>query len=89
MVPRLSFPTVDVRDVAKAHISAMREPNANGKRFVVTARTMWIKEIADVLAKEFQSQGRLISVAEVVMLIPQQCCSHECRADYQRLNKRR
>lgn len=57
MVPKLSFPTVDVRDVAKAHTKAMTEPNANGKRFIVTSRTMWIKEIADVLANEFHSQG--------------------------------
>ena len=50
MIPALSFPFVDVRDVAKLHLKAMITPGANGKRFIA-ARTKptWMYEIAEVL----------------------------------------
>ena len=50
MIPALSFPFVDVRDVAKLHLKAMITPEANGKRFIA-ARTKptWMYEIAEVL----------------------------------------
>ncbi|CAG5128697.1 unnamed protein product, partial [Candidula unifasciata] len=47
MCPKLSFPTVDVRDVALAHVRCMTTPEA----------TLWIVEIAAILDKEFKSQG--------------------------------
>lgn len=36
--PRLSFGTVDARDVAEAHIAAMTNPKAAGERFIVRTR---------------------------------------------------
>lgn len=49
-VPRLSFPLVDVRDVAHAHVLAMTNEKAAGERFLLESDTVWMKEIADVLA---------------------------------------
>ncbi len=49
--PRLAFPLVDVRDVAKAHVLAMLTPAAAGERFLLVSATAWMKEIALVLAK--------------------------------------
>ena len=50
MIPALSFPFIDVRDVAKLHLRAMITPEANGKRFIA-ARTKptWMYEIAEIL----------------------------------------
>ena len=52
-----SFALVDVRDVARAHIAAMKKPEASGNRYIVTSCTLWMKEIADIIAAEFKPQG--------------------------------
>ena len=36
MVPKSSINMSDVRDVAKIHVLALENKNANGKRFIVT-----------------------------------------------------
>lgn len=56
-LPKLNFSIVDVRDVAAAHIKAMTTQEASGKRFLLVNENMWMKEIAQVLAKEFKSRG--------------------------------
>lgn len=57
-VPALQLALVDVRDVAKAHISAMTNEKSNGERILITAQpSFWFLDIAKVLAKEFRSQG--------------------------------
>jgi nucleoside-diphosphate-sugar epimerase len=49
-VPRMAFGAVDVRDVADLHLRAMRDPAANGERFLAVAGDfMWLMEIAQVL----------------------------------------
>ncbi|KAL8595902.1 hypothetical protein ACOMHN_018214 [Nucella lapillus] len=55
--PKLNFAVVDVRDVAAAHIKAMTLPDAAGQRHLVVNTNMWMKEIAQVLAKEFKPRG--------------------------------
>jgi len=57
VVPKLNFSIVDVRDVAAAHVKAMTNEEAAGKRFIVNASDMWMKDIAQILLKEFKSQG--------------------------------
>lgn len=56
-LPKLNFSIVDVRDVAAAHIKAMTTQEASGKRFLLVNENMWMKEIAQILAKEFKSRG--------------------------------
>jgi len=56
-IPKMSFPFVDVRDVARAHILALENPNANGKRHILAAKTLWLLEAAEILKKEFEPQG--------------------------------
>ena len=49
---------VDVRDLAAAHIAAMETPTAAGKRFIVCKSPgMWMRELSEVIAGEFGSQG--------------------------------
>ena len=60
-LPRLQFPLVDVRDVAKAHVLAMTAPAAAGERFIVTSETVWYADIAATLKAEgFRVTTRVI-----------------------------
>ena len=45
MIPRMKVPLVDVRDVAKAHISALENDQSIGKRFLICEDTHWMKNI--------------------------------------------
>lgn len=55
--PQLSISIVDIEDVAEAHLRAMLYPESDGERFLLTCCTMSFKEIADLLRKEFASEG--------------------------------
>jgi nucleoside-diphosphate-sugar epimerase len=54
MVPVSGSPVTDVRDVAVAHRRAMEIPHAADNRYIVAGEPMWMGEIADVLATEFE-----------------------------------
>ncbi|MEM9250039.1 MAG: NAD-dependent epimerase/dehydratase family protein [Pseudomonadota bacterium] len=45
VLPRLAFPSVDVRDVAAAHLAALHAPA--GSRFIASGPTLWLSEIAE------------------------------------------
>tara|TARA_B110001454_G_C12722124_1_gene435150 strand:+ start:339 stop:1346 length:1008 start_codon:yes stop_codon:yes gene_type:complete len=51
VVPRIHFGFVTVKDVARAHVQAMTDPNANGKRFILSEKNMWLSEMNGVLRK--------------------------------------
>ncbi|XP_046852900.1 phenylacetaldehyde reductase-like [Xenia sp. Carnegie-2017] len=57
MLPKIQLPLCDVRDVATAHIKCLALPGADGNRFIVTAGSMWIREFAQTLKREFKPQG--------------------------------
>lgn len=52
-LPKIGFTISDVRDVAKAHILAMLNPEAEGERFIAAGKFMWMSEIADVLRGQY------------------------------------
>lgn len=56
-VTRMKFNLVDVRDVADAHIAAMRQPSAAGKRFLCVGGGLWLPEVVDILKKHFGPLG--------------------------------
>ncbi len=56
-VGRIKMGIVDVRDVAAAIILAMKTPEAAGNRFLCSGGTLWIKEIAQILHKEYAKRG--------------------------------
>ena len=64
-LPDLSFPIVDVRDVAAAHIAAMEKSEAAGNRHVLTNRTVHITVFAKIIREEFQPQGYTIPSEEI------------------------
>ena len=51
------FGVVDVRDVAKAHLLALENPNTNGNRYIVFDKTMWLEDVAQILRNEFKPLG--------------------------------
>jgi nucleoside-diphosphate-sugar epimerase len=51
------FQTVDVRDVANAHVIALTNPNAPGHRFCCYQSSIWMKDVAAILDKEFKVKG--------------------------------
>ncbi|KAI0228540.1 putative anthocyanidin reductase, partial [Lamellibrachia satsuma] len=57
MLPKLFFPSVDVRDVATAHIKAMTVAEAAGNRHILHAEGLCLSRIAQILSDKFKSQG--------------------------------
>ncbi|XP_077987851.1 uncharacterized protein LOC144442390 [Glandiceps talaboti] len=57
LIPKISLPMVDVRDVAAAHMKAMMAPEAVGHRHIVVAGNIWFKDAALAVEKEFKPQG--------------------------------
>lgn len=50
MLPNISIPMSDVRDIAKIHVAAMENPKASGKRFIVTTKESYtFKNLAQKL----------------------------------------
>ncbi|MBS83052.1 MAG: aldehyde reductase [Gammaproteobacteria bacterium] len=50
-IPKFGIDLVDVQDVADMHIEAMLNKEAVGKRFLLSANTIWYSEVADILRK--------------------------------------
>ena len=51
VVPQVHLGYVTVKDTARAHIAAMTHPDANGKRFILAERNMWLTEMNEMLIK--------------------------------------
>jgi dihydroflavonol-4-reductase len=60
-VARIKMGVVDVRDVASAMILAMNTPEAAGQRFLTSSATIWVKDVADILHKQFSGRGYKIN----------------------------
>jgi dihydroflavonol-4-reductase len=55
--PNVGFAPVDVRDVAVAHRLALETPAAAGNRYIVAGEHVWLREVAAMLAEEFNPKG--------------------------------
>lgn len=65
-IPRIMFTVVDVRDVARAHINAMKTPECDGKRYILDSGTaMWMRDMCAVLKKEYGPYGYKIPTKEL------------------------
>lgn len=51
--PRIPITTVDVRDVAAAHIAAMTAPDAGGHRFPMGESTLYFFDVANILRQRY------------------------------------
>lgn len=55
--PKMGFALVDVRDIATAHRLALETPSAAGNRYILAGEHLWMRDIAAVLAEEFNPLG--------------------------------
>jgi nucleoside-diphosphate-sugar epimerase len=66
LLPKISMPVCDVRDVALAHIKAMSNPDAKNNRHIIVSvkKTSSFKEWALILEQEFKSKNYRIPTKE-------------------------
>lgn len=57
MLPKVCFPCVDVRDVAHAHIVAMRKPETAKKRMLLVENSYFFKDISRFMVEEYVKKG--------------------------------
>lgn len=58
--PKLNCNLTDVRDVALAHVTALTLAEAAGKRHLIVNHSVWMKDIAAILQKEFRPKGYFV-----------------------------
>ena len=63
-VNKSTFDFVDVRDVAIAHVLAVKCEQTLNRRFILCACEVWWKQVAEWLADEFNPRGYSISTKE-------------------------
>lgn len=51
--PNLHQGIIDVRDLATAHVEAMRRPEAAGERIIICSESLWFKDIGAILQKGY------------------------------------
>ena len=56
MIPHFGFATVDVRDVALAHVLALTTPGTEGRRYIVADQFLWFTDIAQILKTNFPTR---------------------------------
>lgn len=55
--PDMNWAPVDVRDVAEAHVRAMTEPEAAGKRYICATENASMHDVAVILDRHFRERG--------------------------------
>lgn len=68
MVPNISLPLVDVRDVAKAHLRALERPQTAGQRLPCVAGTMTLGEMGHVLKQAYPDRPIPTRIASKAIL---------------------
>jgi dihydroflavonol-4-reductase len=58
--PRIALVTIDVRDVADAHVAALTAPAAGGQRFPMGERTLYLGEMAQILRRALPDRARKV-----------------------------
>ena len=58
MLPSLGLPVVDVRDVAEMHLQALQRPETSGNRYLASAGTLRLSEMAQLM-KEAHPDRRI------------------------------
>ena len=56
-LPLIKLGIVDVRDVAQAHLEAIKLPDAAGNRFLLVENSYHLTEIGNFLNSEFKNKG--------------------------------
>lgn len=64
-VPRLGYPTVDVRDVVQLHFSVLEDIHASGERFAAASDTLPFKALAQALKDELPKEARKVGTRQL------------------------
>lgn len=56
-IPNVGLSIIDVRDLAVAHVDAMKAPGAAGQRLIINGDFMWMKDIAATLRSKLGARG--------------------------------
>ncbi|WDI31019.1 NAD-dependent epimerase/dehydratase family protein [Hyphococcus flavus] len=56
-VPPVSYPVVDVRDVAQIHVNALENPETSGRRLIAASETLSLSDIAEILRQAFPDRA--------------------------------
>ena len=67
-LPRAAFPSVDVKDVAQAHVRALLQPKSIGQRLILSEDTLSMIDIADTIGKLYPSRAIKTGVASDSMV---------------------
>ncbi len=67
-VPRVGFPVVDVRDIARMHVRALFRPQTIGHRIIGAADFLWFEDMAKTLAKAFPDRRIATRVAPDILM---------------------
>jgi dihydroflavonol-4-reductase len=59
-LPNLSFPSVDVRDVADIHVRALNAPDMAGERFIASGPTVSMGDMAAILRARLGNEARKV-----------------------------
>ncbi len=59
-VPPVTYPVVDVRDLADLHVKAMTAPEAGGRRLMATGEPLSLTEMAHILREAFPDRAKKI-----------------------------
>ncbi|KGF68290.1 hypothetical protein LL06_17310 [Hoeflea sp. BAL378] len=59
-LPRISFPVVDVRDVADLHVRALTAEAAAGQRYIASGPVLWMADIAETIRQECPSSAQRV-----------------------------
>lgn len=60
VMPKLNCNITDVRDVAQAHLKALTLDEAAGKRHLIVNHSVWMKDLAAIVQKEFRPKGYFV-----------------------------
>ena len=77
--PKIMMPGVDVRNVADAHIRAIKSDQAQGKRHILCEGAYWFTELGQMLSTHFKPLGYKIPTKEAAYCLVKMfaCCSKE------------
>ena len=85
-IPNISIPIIGVKDVASAHLMAMENKNSNGKRFLISEKTVNLIHVAKILKSNNVNVSTLVVPDFIVRLFSFFVPS--LRAIAKRLNKK-
>ena len=80
-IPRIAMSIVDVREVAEAHVQCIKRDEAQGKRFALVSRMLWMQEIGRTLHGQFAHMGYSIptGLASYCLVRTIGCCRADAR----------